>query len=36
MSIFNTFRISGSALTAERLRMDTIANNFGKCQQHPD
>jgi flagellar basal-body rod protein FlgC len=28
MSIFRTLRISGSALTAERLRMDTIANNL--------
>ncbi len=28
MGVFNTLRISGSALTAERLRMDTIANNL--------
>ncbi|HHV93176.1 MAG TPA: flagellar basal body rod protein FlgC [Firmicutes bacterium] len=28
VSFFHTFRISGSALTAERLRMDTIANNL--------
>lgn len=31
MSIFHTFRISGSALTAERLRMDTIANNLANA-----
>src|SRR5690554_2345855 len=28
MSMFNSLRISGSGLTAERLRMDTIANNL--------
>ncbi len=28
MGIFRALRISGSALTAERLRMDTIANNL--------
>ncbi|MBI2267012.1 MAG: flagellar basal body rod protein FlgC [Armatimonadetes bacterium] len=28
MSLFSGFEISGSALTAERLRMDIIANNI--------
>ncbi|NLJ80022.1 MAG: flagellar basal body rod protein FlgC [Firmicutes bacterium] len=28
MSVFKAFRISASGLTAERLRMDTIANNL--------
>ncbi len=28
MSVFKTFRIAASGLTAERLRMDTIANNL--------
>lgn len=32
MSTFNTFRISASALTAERLRMDTIANNLANAE----
>jgi len=32
MSVFNTLRISGSALTAERLRMDVIANNVANSQ----
>ncbi len=31
MSLFDTFRISGSGLTAERLRMDTIANNLANA-----
>ena len=31
MSVFHTLRISGSALTAERLRMDTIANNLANA-----
>lgn len=31
MGIFITLRISGSALTAERLRMDTIANNLANA-----
>ncbi|NMB44872.1 MAG: flagellar basal body rod protein FlgC [Firmicutes bacterium] len=31
MSFFQTLRISGSALTAERLRMDTIANNLANA-----
>lgn len=32
MSLFNSFNISGSALTAERVRMDTIANNLANAQ----
>ena len=32
MSVFQTLRISGSALTAERLRMDVIANNVANSQ----
>lgn len=28
MGLFGSFNISGSALSAERLRMDTIANNL--------
>ena len=31
MGIFNTLRISGSALTAQRLRMDTISNNLANA-----
>lgn len=31
MSVFKTFRISASGLTAERLRMDTIANNLANA-----
>lgn len=31
ISAFNIFRISGSGLTAERLRMDTIANNLANA-----
>ncbi|NMB26162.1 MAG: flagellar basal body rod protein FlgC [Firmicutes bacterium] len=31
MGIFNTLRISGSALTAERLRMDAISNNLANA-----
>ncbi len=29
--MFSSFRISGSGLTAERLRMDTIANNLANA-----
>jgi len=32
MSIFGSLRISASALTAERLRMDVIANNVANAQ----
>lgn len=32
MGIFDTFRISASGLTAERLRMDTIANNLANAE----
>ena len=28
MSVFDSFRISASGLTAEKLRMDLIANNL--------
>ena len=31
MGTFRAFRISGSGLTAERLRMDTIANNLANA-----
>ena len=31
MSVFTTFRIAASGLTAERLRMDTIANNLANA-----
>lgn len=31
MSVFKAFRISASGLTAERLRMDTIANNLANA-----
>lgn len=31
MSVFKTFRIAASGLTAERLRMDTIANNLANA-----
>lgn len=31
MSVFRIFRIAGSGLTAERLRMDTIANNLANA-----
>lgn len=31
MSTFKAFRISASGLTAERLRMDTIANNLANA-----
>lgn len=32
MSMFSSLRISASALTAERLRMDVIANNVANAQ----
>ena len=32
MSLFSSIRISASALTAERLRMDVIANNVANAQ----
>lgn len=32
MSIFDNLRISGSALTAQRLRMDVIANNIANSE----
>ena len=32
MSTFRAFRISASGLTAERLRMDTIANNLANAE----
>jgi flagellar basal-body rod protein FlgC len=32
MSLFHTFRISASALTAQRLRMDTIAGNMANAE----
>jgi flagellar basal-body rod protein FlgC len=32
MSIFRSMRISGSAMTAERLRMDVISNNIANSQ----
>jgi flagellar basal-body rod protein FlgC len=31
MSLFSTMRISGSALTAQRLRMDVIAGNIANA-----
>ena len=31
MSLFSTMRISGSALTAQRLRMDIIAGNIANA-----
>lgn len=31
MSVFKTFQIAASGLTAERLRMDTIANNLANA-----
>jgi flagellar basal-body rod protein FlgC len=31
MSVFNTIRIAGSALTSERLRMDVIAENLANA-----
>ena len=31
MSVFRIFRIAASGLTAERLRMDTIANNLANA-----
>ena len=31
MSLFNSMRISGSALTAQRLRMDVIASNIANA-----
>lgn len=31
MSVFKAFQISASGLTAERLRMDTIANNLANA-----
>lgn len=31
MSVFKALQISGSGLTAERLRMDTIANNLANA-----
>ena len=31
MVMFDSFRISGSGLTAERLRMDLIANNLANA-----
>lgn len=36
MSVFRIFRIAASGLTAERLRMDTIANNLANANTtHP-
>lgn len=32
MSILSSFKISGSALTAQRLRMDVIANNIANAE----
>ena len=32
MGLLDTFRISGSALSAERLRMDVVANNVANMQ----
>ena len=32
MSIFNTMRLSGYGMTAERLRMDVISNNIANSQ----
>ncbi|MDA0698285.1 MAG: flagellar basal body rod protein FlgC [Chloroflexi bacterium] len=32
MNIFNTFRTSASALTAQRMRLDTIANNVANVE----
>ena len=32
MSLFNSFQISGSALTAEKLRLDVIAGNLANMQ----
>jgi flagellar basal-body rod protein FlgC len=32
MSLLDSFRISGSALTAERLRMDAIASNLANLE----
>lgn len=32
MGLFDSFRISASALTAQRLRMDVIANNMANAQ----
>ncbi len=32
MSIFSSLRISGSGLTAQRLRMDSIANNIANAE----
>ncbi len=32
MSIFDNLRISGSALTAQRLRMDVISNNIANAE----
>ncbi len=32
MSIFSSFRISGSALTAQRLRMDVISSNIANAE----
>lgn len=31
MNMFNSFRVSASGLTAERLRMDTISNNLANA-----
>ena len=32
MSVFNTFRVAASALTAQRLRLDVIANNIANAE----
>ncbi|MCL5961955.1 MAG: flagellar basal body rod protein FlgC [Chloroflexi bacterium] len=32
MSLFSSLRISGSALTAQRVRMDVIANNIANAE----
>ncbi|MBI2885982.1 MAG: flagellar basal body rod protein FlgC [Chloroflexi bacterium] len=32
MSVFNTFSICGSALTAQRLRMDVISSNIANAE----
>ena len=32
MELFRSFHISGSALTAEKLRLDVIANNLANMQ----
>ena len=32
MALFQAFDISASGMTAERFRMDTIAENIAKCK----